>query len=80
MGTMDISTFTGPEWEEKSGIWSTVGYPDAYAFPKKISCSVETFYLFYEDLRKVDLDEDREGTPDNFSRSAILFLKVRPRI
>ena len=58
MGTVDHSTFQGKEWEDKAGIWATVGFPDAYAFPKRISCQTETLYLFYEDLRKVDLDED----------------------
>ena len=59
MGVVTASIFKGEEWERKASTWANIGFPDCYSLPlQQNSCSGEIKYMFYEDLRKVDLDED----------------------
>ena len=59
IGVVTASIFKGEEWERKASTWANIGFPDCYSLPlQQNSCSGEIKYVFYEDLRKVDLDED----------------------
>lgn len=78
MGVVTSSIFSGQIWEDKAKMWATVGFPDCYGYPRDRGfCQKEIFYLFYEDLRKVDLDEDLKWKKFNTKSWKIRHFKPK---